>query len=325
MLLWQHATWNNVKGQIGLALAPILANGAHIAAGLSDNAGTAKLTVNSAQIASFPTSSAAFVSVIIRQAGYVVFYKSSDKWLLEWVGNSGTTDPLYVGLGCRLNPFSPQIDFFRVPVARWLPTPLVSDGFGSAFGISDGLGHQEGIAGGIGAGGAGVVWSNAGNTWSVSGGKAINTAPSGLSQQMSVAQVSTADVFASAALTRAAGSVGLALSMDSASSPANGVLVYLDGTNCKVDKIVGGVTSNVRTTAVTYSAGARLVVAKNGSEYRVYYNNALVGAANTISDAGIINNTLHGLFSTDASNTLDDLTIYATGTGGEYAELDKWS
>ena len=63
----------------------------------------------------------------------------------------------------------------RVPVAKWLPTPLLSDGFGSAFGTSDGLGHAEGVAGGIGAGGSGVTLSNAGGTWSVSGGKAINT------------------------------------------------------------------------------------------------------------------------------------------------------
>lgn len=268
------------------------------------------------------------IAAILRPVGAFLLIRGGSQytqWRLVYIQQTRSAATLYAHLLNFSSGATNYCDFMRVPAALWLPTPLASDGFGSAFGTTDGLGHAEGIAGGIGAGGSGLTWSNAGSTWSVSGGKAINTTPSGLSQQMSVAQVSTADVFASAALTRAAGSVGLAVSMDSASSPANGVLVYLDGTNCKVDKIVGGTTSNVRTTAVTYSAGARLVVAKNGSEYRVYYNNARVGTEQTISDAGIANNTLHGLFSTDASNTLDDFTCYATGSGGEYAELDKWS
>ena len=344
----------------------------------------------------------------------------------------------------------------RVPVAKWLPTPLLSDGFGSAFGTSDGLGHAEGVAGGIGAGGSGVTLSNAGGTWSVSGGKAINT-PSvgaelltnsdfsawtgddpdgwtvvgtedagsyvtessgkarivsdgdliGLTQSaltanhwykttlsitavaagavalnpsalmvvsfrsstgtqilttvataasfiinrsggvtdvtvddasakeltfnelVSLSDISTADVMAGVSLVNGSGYLcGLALNWDSASSPANGVicaLVLADGVSSRVAllKCVAGVWSLVSLTIVTYSAGARLVVQKSGTEYRVYYNDALV-TAQTISDAGIVNNTLHGLFSTDASNVLNDLTIYATGTGGEYSQLDSY-
>jgi hypothetical protein len=206
-----------------------------------------------------------------------------------------------------------------------LPTPLVSDGFGSAFGTSDGLGHAEGVAGGIGAGGSGVTLSNVGGTWSVSGGKAINTAPSGLGQQISVAQVSCADVLTGAGVVRALSTqVGLALRFDSASSPANGVLVYSDGSgNIKVDKILAGVQSTVSTTAFTYSAGARLMCSFSGSALRTYYNNALI-KADTIADAALLTGTLHGLFSTDASNTFDDLAIYAIGTSGEYAALDAF-
>lgn len=265
------------------------------------------------------------LAIVTRASGHFLFLRryGETTWALRWMRNNGLSATMPVSVQAASGAL--YVSHLRIPAALWLPTPLASDGFGSAFGTTDGLGHAEGIAGGIGAGGSGVSWSNAGNTWSTSGGKAINTAPSGLSQQMSVFEAGTSGVLASAALTRSAGSVGLALSMDSASNPTNGVLVYLDGTNCKVDKIVAGSTSNVRTTAVTYSSGKSLVVAKAGTEYRVYYNDALVGAANTISDAGIVSNTLHGLFSTDASNTLDNFTCYATGTGGEYAELDKWS
>ena len=266
--------------------------------------------------------------VVLRQAGAMRFAKGGTlaTWHLQSITNVAASSTLYPAVSVYNTPSGNiKVGYIRVPDALWLPTPLASDGFGSAFGTTDGLGHAEGIAGGIGAGGSGVAWSNVGSTWSVSGGKAINTAPSGLSQQISVLNAGTADVFVGAALTRSAAEVGLALNIDSASSPANGVLVYLDGTNCKVDKIVGGVTSNVRTTAVTYSAGQRLVAAKIGSEYRIYYGVALVGALNTISDAGIVSNTLHGLYSTNVGNTLNDYTCYATGTGGEYAVLDTWS
>ena len=262
-------------------------------------------------------------ALIARPAGLFFLVKTSS-WRLLWIRTH--TAPSNLSVHIEAASTSVSVDYVRVPAALWLPTPLASDGFGSAFGTTDGLGHAEGIAGGIGAGGSGVSWSNAGNTWSTSGGKAINTAPSGLAQQISVASLGVADVFAGVAMVRALSQqVGLALNVDNASSPQNGVLVYSDGAgNIKVDKIVSGVQSNVATTAFTYSAGARLIVVKNGSEYRVYYNNALV-TAQIISDASIISNTLHGLFSTDASNTLDDFTCYATGTGGEYAELDKWS
>ena len=116
---------------------------------------------------------------------------------------------------------------------------------------------------------------------------------------------------------------GLALNWDSASSPTNGLIVYLSGGNIYVDKCVAGTWTNVSTTAYTYSAGARLVCTMNAGALRTYYNGALV-KADTIADAGILTGTMSGLFSTDASSTLDDLTIYATGTGGEYSQLDSY-
>ena len=65
------------------------------------------------------------------------------------------------------------VDFVRIPVVCWLPTPLASDGMSSAT-LTDGLGHAEGITGGIGAGGGNVPWATAA-TWAVAGGVALNT------------------------------------------------------------------------------------------------------------------------------------------------------
>ena len=132
-------------------------------------------------------------------------------------------------------------------------------------------------------------------------------------------------MFAGVAITRSLTTVqaGLALNWNSSTAPTNGIIVYLSDGNILVDKCVAGTWSNVSTTAYTYSAGARLVVAKNGTEYRTYYNNALV-KADTITDAGIITNTFHGLFSTDPSNTFDDYVVYATGSSGEYNALNAF-
>lgn len=326
----------------------------------------------------------------------------------------------------------------RIPFDLFLPSPICSDGFGSAFGTTDGLGHSEGIAGGIGSGGGGVAWT--GSTWSVSGGKAINTpgvgsnvvvnggfdadtnwtkqtgwsisgglavfvsgatgfvfqnalvsgnwyavtyTASGYSgsgayqvefgtttnlgvgrtangsyvdtgrsngvsagfrgastvnislddvsfQALTLADLfasvlcSTPDVLADVAITLTAGTqAGLVLNLDSTSSPANFVIAYHDGTNCKLEKCVAGTYTTVVTASATYSANAVLRVSKIGTAYRLYYNNALVGSG-TISDAGIVNNARHGLFSTYSQNTCDNVVVYASGSEDQYSVLNQY-
>ncbi len=135
------------------------------------------------------------------------------------------------------------------------------------------------------------------------------------SSLLSLHTSSTADVFSGIDITVVSGTqVGLALNWDSSSNPQNGVLVYFDGTNCKIDKCVAGMWTNVLSSAATVS---RLIVGKIASSYRVYTPTALIGSV-TIADAGIINNTLHGTFNTYEGNTVDNYTCYASGTSGEY-------
>ncbi len=156
---------------------------------------------------------------------------------------------------------------------------------------------------------------NSGNSWNIDD---VSVLPLTLSTLFSSTTHSTADVLATVAVTLTAGTqAGLVVNLDSAGTPANFVIAYHDGTNCKLEKCVAGVYTTVITAAATYSAGAELRVIKDGTAYRLYYNNALVGTG-TISDAGIVSNLSHGLFSTYSANTLDNLTIYARGTAGEY-------
>lgn len=149
-----------------------------------------------------------------------------------------------------------------------------------------------------------------------------------LSSLFSSVNISTPDVIADVAVTlpsaTAGVQAGLVLNLDSASSPANFVIVYLDGQgNVKLDKCVGGTYTNIIAPGITYVVGAVLRVIKDGTKYRVLYNNAEIGTEQTISDAGIINNTRHGLFSTYEGNLLENFIVWARGTGGEYQGLDS--
>lgn len=150
-----------------------------------------------------------------------------------------------------------------------------------------------------------------------------------LSELFASLQSSTADVLADVNVTLVSATdgkqAGLVCNLDSAATPANFVIAYLSGTTlAKLDKCVAGVYTNVISAAVTYIAGATLRVIKDGTEYRLFYNGAAVGSAGTISDAGIISNTLHGLFSTSPLNSLDNFQLMSRGTDNAYSGLDSF-
>jgi hypothetical protein len=102
---------------------------------------------------------------------------------------------------------------------------------------------------------------------------------------------------------------GLILNLDSASTPAYFVIAYHDGTNVRLEKVVNGTYTTLINTAATYSAGAQLQVIKNGNLYKLFYNGTQRGADQTISDAGIVSNTIHGVFSTYSGNTVDNFHL----------------
>jgi len=116
---------------------------------------------------------------------------------------------------------------------------------------------------------------------------------------------------------------GLVLNLDSAASPANFLLAYVNGTNAYLEKCVAGSYSTLISAAVTYGAGKTLRVVKDGTSVSLFYDGAKVGTTQTVSDAGIINNTLHGLYANcGLSTTLDNLLLMARGNGNEYSALD---
>lgn len=157
----------------------------------------------------------------------------------------------------------------------------------------------------------------------------LSLKPITLSALFASLEVSTTDVLIEAEVTLSDVAIsrtqaGVVMNLDDAATPANFVIAYHDGTNANLDKCVAGVYTSVISAAAAYAAGAVLRVIKDGTSYSLYYNNAKVGSTSTISDAGIVDNVLHGLFSTYSANRLDNFAVWARGTDGEYAELEKY-
>lgn len=156
--------------------------------------------------------------------------------------------------------------------------------------------------------------------------------PNTLSSLFSSLTAATTNVVASVDITFDATSgvqAGLVLALDSASSPDDFIIVYCNRVDNKiyVDKCINGTYTNVTSTAYTYAAGAKLVVAKDGTSLTVWYNNALIGSVSTIADAEVASATIHGLFSTGTPTQAQfaNFAIRARGNGGEYSMLDKYA
>lgn len=91
---------------------------------------------------------------------------------------------------------------------------------------------------------------------------------------------------------------GVVACADSLTNPQNYVVAYHDGTKAYMAKVVGGVPSaDLISTAVTYVDKADLEIRHTAiNTFQLWYNNVQIGTDQTINDAGIVNNTIHGLY-----------------------------
>ena len=147
--------------------------------------------------------------------------------------------------------------------------------------------------------GALYVYANGGAVASIDN---VTLKPITLASMMAWLPNTQPDVTIKAACTATGYSpVGVALNWDSVTAPANGVIGYITGNNqCRLEKCVAGVWTTLIAAAATYGAGKVVKVVKSGTSYSLYYgtagSEAQIGTTQTVSDAGIINNTLHGCF-----------------------------
>jgi predicted heme/steroid binding protein len=97
---------------------------------------------------------------------------------------------------------------------------------------------------------------------------------------------------------------GLAIGLDSSTSPTKGLFCYIDRTAAKGELRVltaANTWTSLISTAVTYSADAELVLVYDGSLGKawMFYNNTLVGTAQDVSSYTWLQaNTIQALFST---------------------------
>jgi hypothetical protein len=191
-------------------------------------------------------------------------------------------------------------------------------------------------AGGIFTGRAGAgtaIQFNVYNGWYATVDN-ISVKPLTFSSLFSTISTDNTDIVEDINITSIAGTqAGIVTNLDSEIQPNAGILAYLvrvnnsTGAQIRIDKFTSATTwVNLQSTSVTYSPGATLRVITyhsdlNTLKVRVYYNNALVGSEQTITDPEIINNTRHGLFSTYEGNTFDNFSIFARGTDGEYNDI----
>jgi hypothetical protein len=259
------------------------------------------------------TSGTYKVLLAFRATGSFAFV-SSVGWRLMWIESIET---ILGGLSlCNRSKTNVTIHYMRVPSNSWLPTPLASNSF-ATWGTTDGMGHAETT--GIGSGGSGEAWTDDAGTWAASGTAAASALSGGIA--IATVDTGTADVIATVKVTRSAGNAGLVVRYADSS---NYVYALHNGTNAQLIKVVAGTPTTLINSAATYSAGAELRVTCDVKKFRLHYNNSAVGAEQTIGDASLASGTKKGLYTTSTSNTFDDFTVYARGTGGEYSALDAF-
>lgn len=270
-------------------------------------------SVNNVVVASLVPGESYLYAVVLRATGYLGFVKGTGftYWTLLYPDAVGTGSPLYPE-----NPNydgTPTMDYFRVPYPLIHIHSIASNSFNRSDGVlgtTDGAGVAEG-------GGVGVAWAAVG-TWGVATNKAMCSALAG-GIGIATLPCSTINVVVEAALTRAAGNVGIVLRYQDAQ---NYVYAYHDGTKAYLNKVTtAGGDQNLINAAATYGAGKRLVVSANSTKFRLYYGEVWIGSEQTISDAALQTTAAHGIFTSDTGNSIDNFAVWAKGNEGQYEAL----
>jgi len=237
------------------------------------------------------------MAIVLRTTGAYYYIKGGTytNWTLLSISSLLSTATLFPGISEYNNAF-PTADNIRIPTATWLPQPIASDGFSGS--TTDGLGHTEAN------GGSGFAWTDSVGTWQSSSNIASATALTGGIAVRTLNATAGANSIIDVNLTRSAGVGGLVFRYQDSS---NYLIAYHDGTNVKVDKVIGGTPTNVISATGAYGAGRTIRVIMDGTAIRLYYNSALIGTG-TITNFATA--TLHGIYTTDTSNTFDNFVVW---------------
>lgn len=249
------------------------------------------------------------LALVLRAAGCYFYQKIATTWTLLWIAAGDATATLYIAKKLSTNAINTQTDNIRVPVTLYIPSPLAYDTFTRADGV---LGSTE-AAGPDAQAAPSLAWTSTAGTWGVATNKA---AASALAGGLALATVSTptADILLDATCTRSAGVVGIVARYQASTDY---LIAYHDGTNCKLDKVVAGVTTNLISAAVAIGAGAlRLIL--SGTSAWLFLNGTAVGSVAAVPSSVL---AAHGLYTTDTGATFDNFQVFARGTSNEFTLL----
>jgi hypothetical protein len=285
--------------------------GTNLGGAYSINASTAAAT--SMQILGRRLSSSIDLCLIQRANGYMWLMNQMGKWELLWANTAESWTPEYPALASYASAFN----CLRIiaPKERYLPSPTVSDGFSTT--TSDGLGHAE--TSGPGAGGSSQTWSDSIGTWGVSAGACSAAALAG-GLAVRTVDCKTPHLILDIAITHAAGSAGLVFWYQ---DDSNYCTAYTDATDLKITQTVAGVTTEIASVAITYSAGAVLRVVIKDRIIRAYYNGVYKSGPELCYYPDLTSQTRAGLYTTSTLNTFDNFTAYAIGLEGQHNRLNK--
>ena len=109
---------------------------------------------------------------------------------------------------------------------------------------------------------------------------------------------------------------GIVLCVDDVINPTDYILIGLDSYmlstssilyQLKIVKVIGGVFSLIKSTVIGANTGL-VRVSKNGAAIKTYFDGKQIDEDYFVSDAGIVDNIKHGLFSTGNSFLFNDFT-----------------
>jgi hypothetical protein len=277
-------------------------------------------TVNMSELVSDAGTTNIVNYAVLRATGsfYFAKYGALTSPRLLYIDDLLTTTPVFPAFAAYNGTIT--YAFLRIPRTLWLPTPLVSDGFPTAFGTSSGTGHAE--TSGLGSGGAGKTWTARKGSYSVSAGKAIgDTTGSLVGVAIATVDVGVASTLTSADLVRDNASVGIVVRyVDS----LNYIVGRHNGTAAELVRVTAGSETVLKTGAATYAASATIRIISSGSTLSLFYNNAKVSTDATETQG--LTSTLIGVYNIgNGSNTIDNVTSYPRGLEGQFSILNTWS
>lgn len=194
-----------------------------------------KWLTSNIQVGTYSNGTELPIAAVLRAAGGFYFAKISGYWVLLCYESFSSGATLYPLAAAGSLAAAWTIDKWRIPVTRWLPTPLASDGFSTT--TTDGLGHAE--TSGVGAGGAGLAYATAA-TWAVAGGVCNNTPTPGSELFDAAAAIFTSGTYGWVAQgTNLIANVANALQITYVDSTAGALEALNNATDLSADLVVG--------------------------------------------------------------------------------------